>query len=87
MKSIIKKELKLINENANYYGSKDQIENEKLIYTFAFKDLGIELEYNESILSNTLFISFLLKCVSSVIIIFFMLFVFMFIYIIQLRSC
>jgi hypothetical protein len=49
MKSIIKKELKLINENANYYGSKDQIENEKLIYTFAFKDLGIELKYNESI--------------------------------------
>ena len=46
MKSIIKKELKLINENANYYGSKDQIENEKLIYTFAFKDLGIELKYN-----------------------------------------
>ncbi len=49
MKSIIEKELKLINKNANYYGSKEQIETEKLIYKFAFKDLGIELKYNESI--------------------------------------
>lgn len=48
MKNLIKKELELI-KNDNYFGSKEQIENEKLIYTFAFKDLGIELKYNESI--------------------------------------
>ena len=49
MKEIIEKELELINKNDNYFGSKKQIETEKLIYTFAFKDLGIELKYNESI--------------------------------------
>lgn len=48
MKNLINKELELI-KNDNYFGSKEQIENEKLIYTFAFKDLGIELKYNESI--------------------------------------
>ena len=45
MKNLINKELELI-KNDNYFGSKEQIENEKLIYTFAFKDLGIELKYN-----------------------------------------
>jgi hypothetical protein len=48
MLEIIRKELKLL-KDINYYGSKDQIENEKLIIRFSFKDLGIEMEYNESI--------------------------------------
>lgn len=48
MLEIIRKELKLL-KDINYYGSKNQIENEKLIIRFAFKDLGIEMKYNEAI--------------------------------------
>lgn len=48
MLEIIRKELELL-KNIEYYGSKNQIENENLIVRFAFKDLGIEMEYNEAI--------------------------------------
>ena len=48
MLEIIRKELKLL-KDINYYGSKNQIENENLIVRFAFKDLGIEMKYNEAL--------------------------------------
>jgi len=48
MNKFLKSELKLLKNN-NYYGSKKQIENEKLIYNLSFKDFGLELKYNESI--------------------------------------
>jgi hypothetical protein len=48
MLEIIRKELRML-ENINYYGSKNQIENENLIVRFAFKDLGIEMLYNEAL--------------------------------------
>tara|TARA_R100000900_G_C3294331_1_gene156414 strand:- start:329 stop:523 length:195 start_codon:yes stop_codon:yes gene_type:complete len=49
MLEIIKTEMKWLHDNENYYGSKQQIETEKMIIKFAFKDLGIEMEYNECI--------------------------------------
>jgi len=49
MLEIIKKELELLANDENYYGSKIQIETEKMIIRFAFKDLGIEMKYNEAI--------------------------------------
>jgi len=48
MNKFLKSELKLLKNN-NYYGSKKQIKNEKLIYNLSFKDFGLELKYNESI--------------------------------------
>ena len=48
MLEIIKSELEKL-KDYNYYGSKEQIENEKLILNFGFKDFGIEMKYNESI--------------------------------------
>jgi len=48
MLEVIKKELESL-KDFNYYGSKEQIENEKLIVRFGFKDFGIEMDYNESI--------------------------------------
>jgi len=48
MLEIIRKELELL-KNIEYYGSRNQIENENLITRFAFKDLGIEMLYNEAI--------------------------------------
>lgn len=48
MLEIIRRELKLL-KNSEYYGSKNQIENENLIVRFAFKDLGIEMKYNEAL--------------------------------------
>ena len=47
MLEIIKVELEELVNNENYYVSKEQIRNEKYILQFAFKDLGIEMEYNE----------------------------------------
>lgn len=47
MLEIVKTEMEELINNENYYGSKDQIENEKMIIKFAFKDLGIEMKYNE----------------------------------------
>ena len=48
MLKIIKLELEKL-KDYNYYGSKKQIENERLILNFGFKDFGIEMKYNESI--------------------------------------
>lgn len=48
MNKFLKNEIKLLKNN-NYYGSKKQIQNEKLIYNLSFKDFGLELKYNESI--------------------------------------
>jgi len=48
MLEIIRRELKLL-KNIEYYGSKNQIENENLIAGFAFEKLGIEMKYNEAI--------------------------------------
>ena len=48
MLEIIKLELEKL-KDYNYYGSKKQIENERLILNFGFKDFGIEMKYNESI--------------------------------------
>ncbi len=48
MLEIIKLELEKL-KDYNYYGSKEQIENERLILNFSFKDFGIEMKYNESI--------------------------------------
>lgn len=48
MLEIIKIELKKL-KDFNYYGSKEQIENERIILNFSFKDFGIEMKYNESI--------------------------------------
>lgn len=48
MNKFLKSEIKLLKNN-NYYGSKKQIQNEKLIYNLSFKDFGLELKYNESI--------------------------------------
>ena len=48
MLKIIKLELEKL-KDFNYYGSKKQIENERLILNFGFKDFGIEMKYNESI--------------------------------------
>jgi hypothetical protein len=48
MLEIIKSELEKL-KDYNYYGSKEQIENERLILNFSFKDFGIEMKYNESI--------------------------------------
>ena len=47
MLEIIKVELEELVNNENYYGSKEQIRNERYILQFAFKDLGIEMKYNE----------------------------------------
>ena len=47
MLEIIKTEMEWLTNDENYYGSKEQIETEKMIIKFAFKDLGIEMEYNE----------------------------------------
>ena len=47
MLEIIKTEMKWLANDENYYGSKQQIETEKMIIKFAFKDLGIEMEHNE----------------------------------------
>ena len=49
MFKIVKKELELLANDENYYGSKIQIEMEKMIIKFAFKDCGIEMKYNEAI--------------------------------------
>jgi len=48
MLEIIKVELEKL-KDFNYYGSKEQIENERIILNFSFKDFGIEMKYNESI--------------------------------------
>jgi len=48
MLKIIKLELEKL-KDYNYYGSKKQIENERLILNMSFKDFGIEMKYNESI--------------------------------------
>ena len=48
MLEIIKLELEKL-KDFNYYGSKEQIENERIILNFSFKDFGIEMKYNESI--------------------------------------
>ena len=48
MLKIIKLELEKL-KDFNYYGSKEQIENERIILNFSFKDFGIEMKYNESI--------------------------------------
>lgn len=48
MLEIIKLELERM-KDFNYYGSKEQIENENLIVRFSFKDYGIEMKYNEAI--------------------------------------
>ena len=48
MLEIIKLELEKL-KDYNYYGSKEQIENERIILNFSFKDFGIEMKYNESI--------------------------------------
>jgi len=48
MLEIIKLELEKL-KDYNYYGSKKQIENERLILNMSFKDFGIEMKYNESI--------------------------------------
>tara|TARA_Y100000389_G_C17362934_1_gene464736 strand:- start:611 stop:799 length:189 start_codon:yes stop_codon:yes gene_type:complete len=48
MLEIIKLELEKL-KDYNYYGSKEQIEKERLILNFSFKDFGIEMKYNESI--------------------------------------
>ena len=48
MLEVIKLELERM-KNFNYYGSVEQIENENLIVRFAFKDFGLEMEYNEAI--------------------------------------
>lgn len=47
MLEIIKTEMERLTSNENYYGSKEQIENEKYIIRFAFKDLGIEMKHKE----------------------------------------
>lgn len=47
MLEIINTEMERITSNENYYGSKEQIENEKYIVRFAFKDLGIEMKHKE----------------------------------------
>ena len=49
MLEIIKNEIKLLANDENYYGSKQQIETEKMIIRFAFKDHAIEMKYNEAI--------------------------------------
>ena len=41
MLEIIKNEMEWLTSNEKYYGSKEQIKNEKMITRFAFKDLGI----------------------------------------------
>ena len=48
MLEIIKSELEKL-KDSNYYGSKEQIENERIILNFSFKDFGIEMKYNETI--------------------------------------
>lgn len=48
MKEIVKQELKSLAQS-NYWGSKKQIKMERIISQFAFKDLGIEMKYNEAI--------------------------------------
>ena len=48
MLEIIKLELEKL-KDSNYYGSKEQIENERIILNFSFKDFGIEMKYNETI--------------------------------------
>ena len=48
MLEIIKLELEKL-KDYNYYGSKKQIENERIILNMSFKDFGIEMKYNESI--------------------------------------
>jgi len=48
MLEIIKVELEKL-KDFNYYGSKEQIENERIILNSSFKDFGIEMKYNESI--------------------------------------
>ena len=47
MLEIINTEMERLTSNENYYGSKEQIENEKYIIKFAFKDLGIEMKHKE----------------------------------------
>ncbi len=47
MLEIINNEMERLTSNENYYGSKEQIENEKYIIKFAFKDLGIEMKHKE----------------------------------------
>ena len=49
MLEIIKVEMEELVNNENYYGSKKQIENERIILNMSFKDFGIEMKYNESI--------------------------------------
>jgi len=49
MLEIIKTEMQSLANDDNYYGCKSQIKTEKMIIQFAFKDLGIEMEYNECI--------------------------------------
>jgi len=49
MLKFIKLELEKLKNNNDYFGSKNQIVNERIILNMSFKDFGIEMEYNESI--------------------------------------
>ena len=47
LKQYIKEELKQLEKDQNYYGSKEQIESENFIVRQSFKDFGIEMKYKE----------------------------------------
>ena len=49
MLEIVKLELKKLVKDYNYWGSELQINQEKIIMRFAFKDLGIEMLNRESL--------------------------------------
>ena len=49
MLEIVKLELEKLVKDYNYWGSELQINQEKLIMRFAFKDLGIEMKDRESL--------------------------------------
>ena len=49
MLEIVKLELEKLVKDYNYWGSELQINQEKLIMRFAFKDLGIEMLNRESL--------------------------------------
>lgn len=47
LEEYIVEELKEFESNDNYWGSKEQIQSENFIVKYAFKDCGVEMEYNE----------------------------------------
>ena len=49
MLEIVKLELEKLVKDYNYWGSELQINQEKIIMRFAFKDLGIEMKDRESL--------------------------------------